>query len=133
MIKDLTPEAQQQRSHKAATTRRNNIAKRAARTQAVATLTDQLDINNLGPTFLQTALEYVNHARQGLTENPPQTALDRKHYLEGAALLHKMARLELGESTENRAVNVTLVDLEARLEQLRKASIHGDESDTIDV
>ena len=97
-------------------------AKRAelnARRAQVERITSELDRTQIGPATLAAALTLAQAAIAG--DIPiPRDALERKRLAETAEILHRIGRLEMGESTAN-VEHAALSDVEraSRLAALR--------------
>ncbi len=110
-------------------TKRRRMLQHAQTVEIVTSITQELDRQELGPEFLKLAHQLA--LRAGNAEITPETALEIKQLADAAQILHKMGRLELGESTANTAiVNVTDAfakqrELDARLAKLRDADPQG--------
>ena len=79
------------------------------------------DRENLAPSFVAGSLRLAVAGASGVIE-PPTTPGERLKLIEAAQALHKMARLELGESTANTITASLDIDaLAARLDRLKAA------------
>lgn len=94
-------------------------AERAEHLARVDAILDTFDGEHLGPTTLAAALVLAKAAVRG--EIPiPANATERKKLAEAAEILHRIGRLELGESTSNtHTVSETAQDVAARLSDAR--------------
>ena len=95
-------EAARQAAYRSAEVRRQNREAKAERQAEVARITAELDRSHIGPFALQAALVLAEAAILGDIQ-PPENALERKRLAETAEILHRIGRLELGESTSNAA------------------------------
>lgn len=91
--------AREMASRSAAVRREKRDAQRE-RTEQLARILETLDRSQLGPFAIQGAMYLAQAAITG--EIPePEDALERKRLIEAAELLHRIGRLEMGESTSN--------------------------------
>lgn len=110
----LTSEKAREAQAKSVEARRRNREAVEARKDQVAAIVAELDRTQLGPVALAVALKLALAVVAG--DIPiPRDALERKRLAETAEILHRIGRLELGESTSN-AVTLTgdLADLDAK-------------------
>ena len=113
-----TSEQAREAGRKSAAVRAAKRAELNARRAQVERITAELDRTQMGPATLAAALTLANACIQG--DIPiPENALERKRLAETAEILHRIARLELGESTSN-SVTLTgdLADIDARRAEL---------------
>lgn len=85
-----------------------------------------LERSEIGPTFLQHASTLAERATQAQVD--VNTAGDVRHLAEAANILHKMARLELGESTSN-SMTLNVSDIAAKRAELEQRLRALDSSD----
>lgn len=110
-------EVARQAALKSAEVRRAKRDAKLAKEQRVQAIVDTLDHTQLGEYALKAVLALAQAALSGeLTE--PTDIRQRKLYAEAAEILHRIARLELGESTSNVAHATIEQDTEARRQEL---------------
>ena len=101
--------------------RRDQAVQRQAEIEHII---EVLDHEQLGPFALTAALALAHNALSGEMA-PPETPLDRLRLAETAVLLHKIGRLEMGESTSNTVVAhvgpTALAEVLAIRDQARRA------------
>ena len=117
----FTPEQSRQGGLKRQEIARREKAERAVHQAELDRLLEWCDREQLAPSFVAGALRLAVAGASGDIE-PPTTPGERLKLIEAAQALHKMARLELGESTANTiTANVDLDALAARIDRLRAA------------
>ncbi len=99
--------------------RRAQALERADRTNTIARIADAIPRDQIGPKLLQHAIEVIEQATTATITI--ETANDFRAMAQAAETIHKMARLEMGESTSNQATfAVSVQDREQRAAALRE-------------
>jgi hypothetical protein len=106
---------------------RKQIAERAELQAVMTPIVENLGREQIGPTFLRHAHTLAERATTA--EVDVNTAGDVRHLAEAANILHKMARLELGESTSN-SMTFNVSDIAAKRAELEARLAALDVSDT---
>lgn len=121
----LTESDQRKGGLKSVETRRRQALERAQTVELVDQVAEHMEREKIGPKFLQLAIELAERA--GDAQITPETALEVKQLVDAAHILHKMGRLELGESTANTITFAVDGDREAQLRTLkaRLAAVDG--------
>ena len=123
----LTPDKAKEAQARSVASRRKNREDAALRRQQIERMAQELDHSQVGPVTLAAAFKLAIICATG--EVPvPKDALERKRLAETAEILHRIARLELGESTSNIAHATAsneerteqLAQLQARMDALRE-------------
>ncbi len=126
-IADIDPSAAGKASGAA---RRRAMLAHADRVQLIDQAVANIDTQNIGTNMLQAAVNLVEASARG--EIPtPETPLERKQLADAAKVVYFMARLQLGESTQNVAhatvedARAKRAELEERMARLRDADPQG--------